>query len=438
MHTVFISHATQDTQFAHRLADDLRRLGVQVWIAPESIRPGEGWVSAIERGLEESSHMVVVLTPAALTSKWVKKETDVAIAQERKGHIQIIPLDVEPCKVPLLLSSYQMVSFRRDYDVGLSQLSGILGVGVAPPKLVLPTVRERLQPFEPEMTLIPAGEFLMGSDPSADRHATDAEQPQHTLYLLDYYLAKTPVTNIQYAAFVQATSYEPPGHWVSDEPPRGKEDHPVVNVSWRDAVVYCRWLSRVTGKPYRLPSEAEWEKGARGSDGRIYPWGNKWDTERCNSKEGDQRDTTPVGAYPQGASPYDLLDMAGNVCEWTRSALLDYPYDPKDGREDLEAEDPTVLRGGAFFFSLEIVRCAARYWAILSDHIDFHGFRVMLAPSSPADTIELSGPRAVQVNLTGSGAAAAGGRATSAGAGGVAVGGDVHGGIHVGGKEKGK
>jgi hypothetical protein len=117
---------------------------------------------------------------------------------------------------------------------------------------------------------------------------------------------------------------------------------------------------------------------------------------------------------------------------------LDYPYDPEDGREDLEAEDPAVLRGGAFSFSLELVRCAARYWAILSDHIDFHGFRVMLAPSSPADTIELSGPRAVQVNLTGSGAAAVGGRATSAGAGGVAVGGDVHGGIHVGGKEKGK
>ncbi|MBL7183546.1 MAG: TIR domain-containing protein [Anaerolineae bacterium] len=130
---VFISHATEDAQFAHRLADDLQRLGVQVWIAPEGIRPGEGWVSAIERGLNESSHAVIVLTPAALQSKWVKKETDVTIAQERKGRIQVIPLYVEPCEVPLLLSSYQMVPFHGDYDAGLSQLANILGLRVAEP-----------------------------------------------------------------------------------------------------------------------------------------------------------------------------------------------------------------------------------------------------------------------------------------------------------------
>jgi hypothetical protein len=92
---VFISHATADAQFAHRLADDLRRLGVQVWIAQESIRPGESWVDAIEPGLEESSHTVIVLTPKALKSRWVKKETKVTIAQELKGRIQVIPLDLE-------------------------------------------------------------------------------------------------------------------------------------------------------------------------------------------------------------------------------------------------------------------------------------------------------------------------------------------------------
>ena len=132
---VFISYATEDERSAHRPADDLQRLGVRVWIAPESIRPGESWVSAIERGLRESSHVVVLLTPAALASKWVKKETDVAIAQERKGRIQVIPLDLERCKVPLLLSSYQMVSFRRGYDAGLKQLADrLLGVRVTPPE----------------------------------------------------------------------------------------------------------------------------------------------------------------------------------------------------------------------------------------------------------------------------------------------------------------
>ena len=124
---VFISHATAaDGHFAQRLAGDLRRLGVPVWIAPDSILPGEEWVDAIQRGLGESSHMVVVLTPAALESRWVKMETNAAIALERAGRIKVIPLDVEACEVPLLLGNYQMVFFRPGYDAGLSRLAGVL------------------------------------------------------------------------------------------------------------------------------------------------------------------------------------------------------------------------------------------------------------------------------------------------------------------------
>jgi Sulfatase-modifying factor enzyme 1/Domain of unknown function (DUF4062) len=119
------------------------------------------------------------------------------------------------------------------------------------------------QPFEPEMILIPAGEFLMGSDPQQDELVFDDEQPQHRLSLPDYYLAKTPLTNAQYRAFVQATGYGKPKHWTEGRPPRGEEDHPVVQVSWYDAQDYCQWLSEVTGRGYALPSEAEWEKGAR-------------------------------------------------------------------------------------------------------------------------------------------------------------------------------
>ena len=244
-------------------------------------------------------------------------------------------------------------------------------------------ITERSQPFEPEMVLIPAGEFLMGSDPQKDKYAEDNEQPQHTLYLPDYYLAKTPVTNAQYAAFVQATGHDQPRHWASGKPPGGKEEHPVVYVSWHEAVTYCDWLSEVTGKPYHLPSEAEWEKAARGSDGRIYPWGNRWDAKRCNKEEGGKGDTTPVGAYPKGASPYGLLDMAGNVWEWTRSITKKYPYDPEDGREDLESAGPRVLRGGAFLNYEWFVRCAYR----IRDFLDYlgrdYGFRVVVSPGSP-------------------------------------------------------
>jgi formylglycine-generating enzyme required for sulfatase activity len=227
------------------------------------------------------------------------------------------------------------------------------------------------QPFESQMIRIPAGRFLMGSDPSTDRPTSDNEQPKHPCHLPAFYIARTPVTNDQYAAFVRATDHEAPSHWQGGSPPRGKRDHPVVNVSWRATVDYCRWLAGVTGRPYRLPSEAEWEKAARGPRGDIYPWGNEWDASRCNSKEAGIVDTTPVEQYPQGASSYEALDMAGNVWEWTQSAWgrdwresqFKYPYDPGDGRENLDAASGMrrVVRGGSFIEASDNTRAACRY-----------------------------------------------------------------------------
>jgi formylglycine-generating enzyme required for sulfatase activity len=183
---------------------------------------------------------------------------------------------------------------------------------------------------------------------------------------------------------------QPPNRWKGWKPPEGKEEHSVVNVSWYDVLAYCAWLSKVTGKSYRLPSEPEWEKGARGTDGRIYPWGNARDVQRCNSNESGVLKTAAVGAYPAGASPYGLLDMAGNVWEWTLSLWgkgrdesdFKYPYRPGDGRENLEADASVlrVLRGGAFADYQRYVRCAYRFRD--SPNLeDFNiGFRVMLAP----------------------------------------------------------
>ncbi len=236
--------------------------------------------------------------------------------------------------------------------------------------------------------MIPAGEFLMGSDPNVDKMAQGEEQPQHRLYLPDYYMAKTPVTNAQYATFAQATGHRQPGHWKKGQPPAEKLDHPVVNVTWRDAVAYCNWLAKATGKPYRLPTEAEWEKAARGNDGRIYPWGNEWDEKRCNTHEGGLFDTTSVSIYPDGKNPYGLLDMAGNVWEWTISLWGDdfekpnfkYPYDPTDGRENMEAGDDLlcVLRGGSFLYLQDSARCAFRYRYFPDCRIYYLGFRVVV------------------------------------------------------------
>jgi formylglycine-generating enzyme required for sulfatase activity len=212
----------------------------------------------------------------------------------------------------------------------------------------------------PELVTVPAGHFWMGSDRRIDKDARDDELPQHRLYLPGYRIGKYPVTNEEYAAFLAATGHRKPGDWEAN---RSKLDHPVANVSWLDATAYCRWLSEATGRVYRLPSEAEWEKAARGSDGRIYPWGNQPpDARRCNFNE-NVKDTTPVGSYPAGVSPYGCYDMAGNVWEWTSSrwgSEFGYPYRGDGGRENLESEGPRVLRGGSWWSKPEWVRCAYR------------------------------------------------------------------------------
>jgi formylglycine-generating enzyme required for sulfatase activity len=245
------------------------------------------------------------------------------------------------------------------------------------------------KPFaEPEMILVPAGEFIMGSADS-DPLALKDEKPQYIVYLPDYYISKTEITNAQYEFFVKATGRAAPEHWINGKPPAGKENHPVANVWWYDAVNFCEWLAKATGKPYRLPTEAEWEKAARGTDGRLYPWGNEPAT--CDYMVITDEEGTgcgkgfspwPVGKKPKGASPYGLLDMAGNVEEWVSSAYKPYPYDPRDGREDptifsesTQMGGARVIRGGAFVDTFKEARCAARMRHGSNYHLNI-GFRV--------------------------------------------------------------
>jgi formylglycine-generating enzyme required for sulfatase activity len=227
--------------------------------------------------------------------------------------------------------------------------------------------RERRHPLEPLMVIIPAGKFWMGTDRLALELAgltwqdwMKPETPYHQVYLPTYGISRYPVTNAEYARFVEATGHGPPPHWEGRHPPRGS-DHPVVRITWHDAMAYCRWLSEVTGGSFRLPSEAEWEKAARGSDGRLWPWGNSWDPARCNAQR-TLDSTTPVGQYStKGDSLYGVADMAGNVWEWCSSLYGPYPYDPDDGREDPEAEGRRVLRGGSWNSRLQYyARCAYR------------------------------------------------------------------------------
>jgi formylglycine-generating enzyme required for sulfatase activity len=198
------------------------------------------------------------------------------------------------------------------------------------------------------MLRIPAGTFLFG----------EGREERH---LPEFWIGWTPVTNAEYARFVIATGHEPPGHWGGGAPPEGLAAHPVTHVSWEDAVAYAQWLGA------RLPTVEEWEKAARGTDGRAYPWGD-WAEGCCNTKEAGIGTTTPVGHYsPQGDSPYGCVDMAGNVFEWTAS---------REGKYQ-------VLRGGSFNHGREMAHGAFRVRHKPSYRYRNLGFRV--AGSTPGE-----------------------------------------------------
>ena len=223
-----------------------------------------------------------------------------------------------------------------------------------------------------EMIAIPAGEFLMGTrEEEVEKIKTMVkrgspwpdelfgyEVPQRTVYLDGYEIDRYPVTNAQYKEFVDDKGHGPPSHWHGTDYPSEKANHPVVRVSWDDANAYAKWAGK------RLPTEAEWEKAARSTDGRFWPWGNEWDQDRCNCGEIEVGGTTPVGVFPKGRSDYRVEDMAGNVWEWCadwfaedayRTGETRNPTGPKSGKS-------RVVRGGAFleFFDRRHVRCACR------------------------------------------------------------------------------
>ncbi len=237
-----------------------------------------------------------------------------------------------------------------------------------------------------EMVLIPAGEFLMGSP---EGQGEDAERPQHKVYLDAYYIYKYEVTNEQFAQFVRETGYDAEGDWKKYAGV-GKEKHPVVRVKYKDAMAYCRW----TGGS--LPTEAQWEKAARGNDGRIYPWGNIWDGSKCNWNGGanvagmvdiyKKRGTMPVDSFLSNASPYGIHDMVGNVWEWCFDWFDEnyYKISPLRNPEGAMSGKFRVLRGGSWNNGYtDDFRCANRGWAAPRRNRYLIGFRVCSFSTTP-------------------------------------------------------
>jgi formylglycine-generating enzyme required for sulfatase activity len=253
----------------------------------------------------------------------------------------------------------------------------------------------------PAVVEIPAGPFLMGSDKKVDKEAYSDEEPQHRLDLPGYAIGKYPVTVAQYRLFVAAGGYEEQDYWTKagwqyrqkegwteprywQDPRWTVPNHPVVGVSWYEAVAYCNWLKATTGRDFRLPDEAMWEKAAREADGRIYPWGNEWNPANLNAGETGIGQTSAVGMFPNGRSPMGVFDLSGNVWEWTSSQFGSYPYDASDGREDMEGESGRVLRGGSWAFYDNFARAASRDDDSPGSRNNLSGFRVVVVRRSPS------------------------------------------------------
>ncbi len=259
--------------------------------------------------------------------------------------------------------------------------------------------------------LVPAGSFTMGTldtDRSVlakryggTRESYAEESPQHEVVLPAFAMMRVPVTNALYAEWVKETGVHIPVTWRGASMPPELACHPVADVSWHDAVAFAAWLREKTGTPWQLPTEAQWEKAARGDDARQFPWGNTFDPQCCNVRETGRTGTTSAGSYPDGASPYGLLDMAGNVWEWTLSLQASYPYVDDDGRNARIAEPQTegflrrmlkrlrdrqtappvetrrILRGGCYANPEGFARCACRFRLAPASRTPFLGFRLV-------------------------------------------------------------
>jgi len=251
-----------------------------------------------------------------------------------------------------------------------------------------------------DMVRVPAGEFLMGSADS-DTQAKSDEKPQHRVHLEEFWIDKTEVTNAAFTRFVQATGYkttgERPNHpggivlvistagfswtpvkgadWQHPSGPSSSIDarpnHPVVQVNWDDAVAYCAWAGK------RLPTEPEWEKAARGADGRIYPWGDAWDASQANTLENPKNDVVAVGSYASGASIYGALDMAGNAWEWVADwhSASYYASAPARNPQGPSSGAYRVLRGGGWDTLGDYARTSKRSPYLPAIVTNYVGFR---------------------------------------------------------------
>lgn len=411
------------------------KVDYDVYVSWEVLMRSSALFRARLYGIQPTSqgHYQVIQDTLSNAFRWAQGETEAAVSfkEDLNEQMRRVLLEIQPYQPKLTrLETLQSLMYLADLTQPEETPAGVAeAVPAEKAKRAPAEVRageEALgaqrgdgrwvignEHFSIEFLRIPAGRFLMGSSDS-DKMAFDDEKPQHTLELPDFWMARAPVSVAQFSAFAAAnpdykTTAEKEGSgyaytgntWKEVKgafwkAPRGKNssveekgEHPVTQVSWEDAMAYCRWLFELfkeklpAGTILRLPGEAEWEKAARGTAGNLYPWGNEGPSARRCNFDMNIKDTTPVAQFsPQGDSPYGCVDMSGNVWEWTHSLFIAYPYQFDDEREREKAAGARALRGGSFYDDGRLVRGAVRGGNRPNDRSGLIGFRMCVSPIS--------------------------------------------------------
>lgn len=240
------------------------------------------------------------------------------------------------------------------------------------------------------MVYVPAGEFRMGSSIDDIRRFADVDEfPPRNVWVYDFYIDVHEVTNAQYKVFLDSTKVDAPPRWIDGNYGIGEDGLPVISITWEDAVAYAKWIGK------RLPTEAEWEKAARGVDGRRFPWGDSFDPTRANN--GDV--LTPIMSFPTGVSPYGCYDMAGNAAEWVDGTYDAYPRTESDvlpkeipDRHEIFRTDKRVYRGGSWNSFFKFLRCANRESTGSSKRWVYVGFRCAMEPPWRMEQNDTSSP----------------------------------------------
>ena len=429
MNDIFLSYSRKDTDTMQKVKQTLLDAGFTIW-TDEGIEPGTpSWKDAIDTAIYNCKALVCILSPDAKQSKWVKAELDRAETYEKKIYL-ILARGLKRDSVPFGFDTHQYVDIRNP-DNFTTKMNSLVGTiqrriakvqksGETKPALSeipestsantdsesddstsksgdLPPALQHIKSMMPQpfdWCYIPAGDVTL----EAGGYVPEGGQT----YQVDaFYMAKYPVTNRQFAEFIAVGGYRTQAYWTDAgwelcqknkwTQPRFYHDtkwnrpsHPVVGVTWYEAIAFCNWLNSLSGDNLlSLPTEQQWQRAAQGDDGRAYPWGDDWDTSRCNNNVDNKGTgkTTAVDQYPNGASPYAVLDMAGNVWEW---CLTEY-YSGSTALQDANAKAKNetnvwrVVRGGSWLNDdADLFRCDYGYVWLPRDGGDDDAFRLSL------------------------------------------------------------